>query len=1336
MTFGSGDMAQMLWHNALAAVPLAFLVAVVCRVAPLRPSTRHLLWLAVLVRLLLPPLPADFNVPPPLEIQSSSTTPSFPAAHIEDSMGEWSEDAVLVEAASPGAAPPAVDADRIAGAPERSGDWTPIKSALNPGLEPGGGDRGSAVFASRDTALSIVESRAPVGPCEQVPLAPSPEPDGRHFSPDAAKNPQTPSVVAGAMDDCGPEADLNPSSIGEPYHPNPSARPLESREPPESLESQAPQKFSAATSPAPDMPGRDEAAIRPPPAAPSGERAAQARAASEAPAPLADAGPGNGPVDAPKQTKTRPSSLRRPVTSGPVTDPTGNGPEIGSPLEPSEGVAAGKESGGSAAAPLTRLPVGSSRGPSGLEAVRLRTQAELAAAWTGLKAAMGPWFAQRVEEFGRFGREIGPALTRVRDALLALPPLPGEVWWVGVGLIALTLVGRSVSLHFLLRASRPAPAETRRLIEMCRRRMRLHRSPNVRIHDKRISPLVFSGRRTTLLLPSELWEQLDRAGREAIVCHELAHVKRWDHLICWLEMVVTRLFWWHPLAWWAARRVRDEAEHSCDLWVTWLMPGERRAYAEAMVRTRAFISRLSWDESCRVAFTTGRAQRMSRRIKMVMTSNRGPRMTMFGLVLALLLGGAGWVATPAALCPPDAKKDKGEAAKPVALVLHRPSAAATVVVPTGTEVVPAAIEVAGPCTTAQAAESAPAAPCAVAAPCAAAEEAPSAVVRPLSTFESYLLGKKEGAVAEAPALVAAQPQTPGAPQMVLVADGPQSNGLEDRVRRLEEEVRRLNERLSSIYGRGPGSDHPGSHATAPSGVYYTHPPTAVAGPAGSVPPQPAWPRTGPGNTPPPGAPQGVAPSGSRPGGVCPHCGAQLGGQRTEAASAYGNALRALESRLQRGDDKIADQDRRGQIEAEVAKAQDLARMQTAEALAAAREQVENATRAARDEAVVAQRLAQEQIRKAQEEVRRVQDATREEMARVNESVRREVEKTQRAQQEELRRAAETLKESGGILEKTDLAPLAMLMGQAAQGGRGVDAPSADRDAVEVRIYELSEGKLKALGELMLRSDVPIPVRIIEDKSQIEVHATPAQHDAFLLFVSIIEPKDETAESYGLSKGKLEALANLMVRDDVPVMVSPGDDSITVHGNTVTQIIFRGFLNLIEPDRKQPAGGAAAPRRGVMGGGSADATGTTGGLGASRRSAKSMDEYATVESEAEKELEETATRDRLSETVAKLEADLADTTAAARDLQHQVKSMEKQASDLEKKADSLESKADKLENADREGLLRQAEELMNQSREIERQRDDVERHADKMQEKAEELQEKLSEYKSKQKLAAR
>lgn len=711
-------------------------------------------------------------------------------------------------------------------------------------------------------------------------------------------------------------------------------------------------------------------------------------------------------------------------------------------------------------------------------------------------------------------------------------------------------------------------------------------------------------------------------------------------------------------------------------------------------------------------------------------------MTMFGLVLALLLGGAGWVATPAALCPPDAKKDKGEAAKPVALVLHQPGEAATVVVPTGTEVVPAAIEVAGPCTAAQAAESAPAAPCAVAAPCGAAEGAPSAVVRPLSTFENYLLGKKEGAVAEAPALVVTQPQTPGAPQMVLVADGPQPNGLEDRVRRLEEEVRRLNERLAAIYGRGPGSDQPTGHVTAPGGVYYAHPPTATAGPAGSVPPQPAWPRTGPVNTPPPGVPQGVAPSGS--GGVCPHCGAQLGGQRTEAASAYGNALRALESRLHRGDNKIADQDWRGQVEAEVAKAQDLARMQTAEALATAREQVENATRAARDEAVVAQRLAQEQIRKAQEEVRRVQDATREEMARVNESVRREVEKTQRAQQEELRRAAETPKESGGILEKTDLAPLAMLMGQAAQGGRGVDAPSAGHDAVEVRAYELSEGKLKALGELMLRSDVPIPVRIIEDKGQIEVHATPAQHDAFLLFVSIIEPKDETAESYGLSKGKLEALANLMVRDDVPVVVSPGDDSITVHGNMVTQAIFRGFLNLIEPDRKQPAGGAAAPRRGVMGGGSADATGTMGGLGAGagRRSAKSMDEYGTVESEAEEELEETATRNRLSETVAKLEADLADTTAAARDLQHQVKSMEKQASDLEKKADSLESKADKLENADREGLLRQAEELMNQSREIERQRDDAERRADKMQEKAEELQEKLSEYKSKQKLAAR
>ena len=47
-------ITEFLWQNALAAVPLVLIVAAICKCVPCRPSTRHFLWLLVLVLLLAP----------------------------------------------------------------------------------------------------------------------------------------------------------------------------------------------------------------------------------------------------------------------------------------------------------------------------------------------------------------------------------------------------------------------------------------------------------------------------------------------------------------------------------------------------------------------------------------------------------------------------------------------------------------------------------------------------------------------------------------------------------------------------------------------------------------------------------------------------------------------------------------------------------------------------------------------------------------------------------------------------------------------------------------------------------------------------------------------------------------------------------------------------------------------------------------------------------------------------------------------------------------------------------------------------------------------------------
>jgi DUF4097 and DUF4098 domain-containing protein YvlB len=77
------------------------------------------------------------------------------------------------------------------------------------------------------------------------------------------------------------------------------------------------------------------------------------------------------------------------------------------------------------------------------------------------------------------------------------------------------------------------------------------------------TPVTWGWIRPVVLFPSDAigWPT-DR--RRAALQHELAHVARFDYLTQLLAQLTCALFWFHPLAWIAARRMRSESEHACD----------------------------------------------------------------------------------------------------------------------------------------------------------------------------------------------------------------------------------------------------------------------------------------------------------------------------------------------------------------------------------------------------------------------------------------------------------------------------------------------------------------------------------------------------------------------------------------------------------------------------------------------------------------------------------------------------------------------------------------------------------------------------------------------------
>ena len=82
--------------------------------------------------------------------------------------------------------------------------------------------------------------------------------------------------------------------------------------------------------------------------------------------------------------------------------------------------------------------------------------------------------------------------------------------------------------------------------------------------SSRLEPGVFGILRPVLLLPDGLTDQLSPAQFEAILAHELCHVRRRDNLAAAVHMVVEALFWFHPLVWWIETRLLEERERACD----------------------------------------------------------------------------------------------------------------------------------------------------------------------------------------------------------------------------------------------------------------------------------------------------------------------------------------------------------------------------------------------------------------------------------------------------------------------------------------------------------------------------------------------------------------------------------------------------------------------------------------------------------------------------------------------------------------------------------------------------------------------------------------------------
>src|SRR4029077_2282913 len=91
----------------------------------------------------------------------------------------------------------------------------------------------------------------------------------------------------------------------------------------------------------------------------------------------------------------------------------------------------------------------------------------------------------------------------------------------------------------------------------------LRRRATLRVSNRVRSPLTWGAWHPVVLLPNAAADW-SAERRRVVLLHELAHVKRLDWLTQTLAYIACSIYWFNPLAWWAARRMRVEREAACD----------------------------------------------------------------------------------------------------------------------------------------------------------------------------------------------------------------------------------------------------------------------------------------------------------------------------------------------------------------------------------------------------------------------------------------------------------------------------------------------------------------------------------------------------------------------------------------------------------------------------------------------------------------------------------------------------------------------------------------------------------------------------------------------------
>ncbi len=226
-------------------------------------------------------------------------------------------------------------------------------------------------------------------------------------------------------------------------------------------------------------------------------------------------------------------------------------------------------------------------------------------------------------------------------ATIAVPTVsrPSPIDWTRIirrGLTVAYVLGAAVSLVRLaanlvavtkLRdaARHLEQATWRSRLEVWRAKTGICARPDLLFSEQVSVPITLGWRRPAIVIPQDLINRARAEAIDAILVHELAHVRRADCAWQFVEHLVHVFYWFHPLAWPIGRRIAAVRERACDDFAIYLL-ADRRAYAETLL---AMATRMASRHRLTLAMAVVRTTKLERRLTAI-ESSRGAALVRLG----------------------------------------------------------------------------------------------------------------------------------------------------------------------------------------------------------------------------------------------------------------------------------------------------------------------------------------------------------------------------------------------------------------------------------------------------------------------------------------------------------------------------------------------------------------------------------------------------------------------------------------------------------------------------------------------------------------------------------